>query len=450
MKQLLNFFLFVFLSISGIAQFQQPIPGLIYDNAEQVPKVGWDADFKTSYAMTTGGNQTFSNPDPKTYIKLSTAYAASGRSSYELYVERRPEKFGTCCQYTRSEVMLMSPSQQTWANEWDFAGVSTLIDPSTQFGLIRYQIAFDSKESPDNWQTPFWVGIKNGQYIVSGRQVGDDVTIAPVVKGIWVKWVLHRTWDANGFIRLYMDGKLVYSKTGDVRINGNAPITRLQHGIYKWALQNENNQGEGAGNANDLLPIKMYIDDIKLGLKTANLTLAQFMGSDPVVTPPPVPVPTPVPNPTPQPTPSNNRAPNVYAGNDVTMTSYAAISLNAATASDPDGDALTYKWEIFRGPGTLTSANILKAVFTPNSTGGSTGLRLTVTDSKGANATDTVNVTYKYTPAPIPTPPAPDITNYYVSSAEGTKTIIVNGITKTVKTIVITWKDGTVTELYKK
>jgi hypothetical protein len=55
----------------------------------------------------------------------------------------------------------------------------------------------------------------------------------------------------------------------------------------------------------------------------------------------------------------------------------------AASASDPDGDAVTYTWDIAGNPSSGTSGSITF------SNGGSGLARLTVTDTRGATATDT-------------------------------------------------------------
>jgi hypothetical protein len=54
-----------------------------------------------------------------------------------------------------------------------------------------------------------------------------------------------------------------------------------------------------------------------------------------------------------------------------------------ASASDPDGDTISYAWNVAGNPFTGTSGTITFA------TGGNGTASLTVTDSKGATATDT-------------------------------------------------------------
>ena len=77
---------------------------------------------------------------------------------------------------------------------------------------------------------------------------------------------------------------------------------------------------------------------------------------------------------------TTNRAPTANAGADNTVTVGVAHVLSG-TASDPDGDTLTYLWTVLSGPAgsTLTGATTLTPSFTANSAGTYT-LQLTVSD----------------------------------------------------------------------
>lgn len=85
------------------------------------------------------------------------------------------------------------------------------------------------------------------------------------------------------------------------------------------------------------------------------------------------------------PAPPANRAPLITSMNFAPSFGIAQLtpfSFNAA-ASDPDGDAVTYSWSVGGNPFTGTNGTITFA------TGGNGLATLTVTDSKGATATDT-------------------------------------------------------------
>lgn len=92
---------------------------------------------------------------------------------------------------------------------------------------------------------------------------------------------------------------------------------------------------------------------------------------------------------TPTPPVQQNRAPQITSMNFAPafgIMGQTQFAFNAS-ASDPDGDTLTYAWDVAGNAFTGTNGNI---VFT---TGGSGTARLTVTDSKGLTVSDTRNFT---------------------------------------------------------
>ncbi len=89
--------------------------------------------------------------------------------------------------------------------------------------------------------------------------------------------------------------------------------------------------------------------------------------------------------PTPPPATQANRAPSITSLNfspAFGIQSLTQFSFDAA-ASDPDGDAITYTWDVAGNPFSGTNGTITFA------TGGSGTARVTVTDSKGMSSTDT-------------------------------------------------------------
>ena len=98
---------------------------------------------------------------------------------------------------------------------------------------------------------------------------------------------------------------------------------------------------------------------------------------------------TPAPTPTPTPTPQPNRSPVIssttvspsFGVADLTAFNFAAI------ASDPDGDTLTYAWNIAGNP--ASGASPAPILFL--SPGGNGTATVTVTDGKGGSTTATVN-----------------------------------------------------------
>jgi hypothetical protein len=311
MKNLIGIVLCLSLITRGQAQLQyNQTSGIIYDNAEKDPlPSSYGGDFRTTYCVFTPGTQNsdeggnWNTPYSGAYLARTNKYARKGSYAYTAYLALNDRRFQNL-KYARAELGWLSPSQQNAANEWNYAAISTLVDPATQLpNNIRYQIAYDHKESPDNRETPFWLGIKNGNYIIAGLQVGNEVNLGPVTKGVWEDWVLHRDWLQNGFINFYRNGKLVWSKRGDMRVNSY--IARIQHGPYCWARNKADWAGEGSPNAADMAPIIVHYDEIRFGLKSGDATLNDFFlensttTNPPVVTPPvttpPVIIPAPVP-----------------------------------------------------------------------------------------------------------------------------------------------------------
>ncbi len=98
-----------------------------------------------------------------------------------------------------------------------------------------------------------------------------------------------------------------------------------------------------------------------------------------------------------------NNPPRVNAGPDVVVDEGGTVQL-APAVSDPDGDALRYHWSIPCGDGVLTDATLLNAVYSAPLVGACDGadivLKLTVIDSCGASAEDSVTIHVRNLNAP--------------------------------------------------
>lgn len=102
-----------------------------------------------------------------------------------------------------------------------------------------------------------------------------------------------------------------------------------------------------------------------------------------------------------------NLGPVSNAGADISITLPTnSTTLNGGASSDPDGSIVRYAWAKISGPSTFTlgDASAVTSSLT-NLVAGTYVFRLTVTDNKGATATDDVNVIVNNANTPANQPP---------------------------------------------
>lgn len=110
--------------------------------------------------------------------------------------------------------------------------------------------------------------------------------------------------------------------------------------------------------------------------------------------------------------PVQNNPPTVNAGVDQTANVGDSVTLSG-TASDPDGDALTYQWRQIDGPAiTLANAGTLQASFVAPqiNVASAITIQLDVTDSNGATDSDQVIITVEPLNAAPVANAGPDLT----------------------------------------
>ncbi len=131
--------------------------------------------------------------------------------------------------------------------------------------------------------------------------------------------------------------------------------------------------------------------------------------------------------------PPANQLPTANAGSDITLTLPSNSTMLTGSGYDPDGTIVSYAWTYVSGPSTytLTSAGTAGTGLN-NLVQGSYTFRLTVTDNKGATASDVVIVTVNQSVNQAPTANAgadisitlpTNTTTMYGSGADGDGTI---------------------------
>ena len=107
--------------------------------------------------------------------------------------------------------------------------------------------------------------------------------------------------------------------------------------------------------------------------------LLSACGSDDIVEPPP---------------PPPNQIPIANAGADQSVFKAAAVTLNGAASSDPDGNALSYRWTQTSGTAvSLSSGTTSQPTFTAPGTSGTIAFSLIVNDGRADSPADTIQVT---------------------------------------------------------
>ncbi len=88
-----------------------------------------------------------------------------------------------------------------------------------------------------------------------------------------------------------------------------------------------------------------------------------------------------------------NRAPTADAGADQTVHPGDTVTLDGSGSTDPDGDALVYRWTQTGGAAVTFTPNLSVTTFTAPTQTGALTFTLTVTDTGGLSHADSVVIT---------------------------------------------------------
>ena len=189
---------------------------------------------------------------------------------------------------------------------------------------------------------------------------------------------------------IYMDDAVRFTGAQTQPIASTIPLDSLQDGPINATLgltwQGRNGLFAGAG-INYNLRLDGRSDAGSYDDETGDAIGFQFrLGYHPgvrvYVAPPPPPPP--------PPPPAENRPPTVRARCEPCTVEVGRTSTVTADATDPDGDALTYRWSA--AAGTLTNPADRQSPWTAPMQEGPVVVTVEVRDSKGATATDAVTI----------------------------------------------------------
>lgn len=365
----------LFLPLLSIGQTR---PILFYDDCENAPTfIGTNcpttnAPFSNGWTSRQGDNSTSS-------ITYSTAYARRGTGSYEMTL--RPSS-NNSWQFMKAELAwnflpagatlgvlgcnaaFSRPSMGLrWMAMSTYVPVSTTLpsDPITNIGF-----GFNTKSDPD-YATTTYVVINSGRYrlVITRINANNTLTstgydLGPVVKGVWVDWVLHRNFvsDGTGFVELYKDGERLVNVTGisNWRTAGYSKEPYMQQGLYRF---------------NSLsTTITIHYDEFRFGDSTIT-DVRDMMPQDVVVV---------------------NQPPNVTINPDVVTTQSTTAQVIASVTDD--GTITDRNWTFISGPNTPsqtgTQGDTLRASSLNND--GEYVFRFIATDNGGLKDTAFVTI----------------------------------------------------------
>lgn len=200
-----------------------------------------------------------------------------GRFAVRFEVPRAPDSF-------RAELCLPAEDgfQERWYGERIMVPREWVFDPSPAASIIMQWHALRG-----NWKPTFpnlAISIGNTNWIIR-QSFGpaqqptrtSRIISEPVVRGVWVSWVVHAKWSpaADGLLQIWKDGKPVWQTKGPNVYStiGLAYTPYLKTGIYHpyWRMDQKSREQQDAffKEVNPVTNKVVYVTDVKVGSERA-------------------------------------------------------------------------------------------------------------------------------------------------------------------------------------
>jgi len=189
----------------------------------------------------------------------------------------------------------------------------------------------------------------------------------------WQDWDIVFSLTGTNFKAISKHKLKFFQPAAPVAITDTFPLTGVPAGTYQLTFAVKDPNG--------------YRANMALAIQGGTADSVYSLGSVVVgATPPPV-----------------NVGPVANAGGDIEITLPVNSAQLTGFGTDPDGSVVSYLWSRVSGIGTITSPNTASTQVT-GLTEGTSVFRLTVTDDKGAKATDDVSIKVNAEVIPPPVP----------------------------------------------
>jgi peptidoglycan-associated lipoprotein len=284
---------------------------------------------------------------PRAYVKFPSGSDWASTNDWDGHIDLvASREFGRAVEITSlaGAVLRGDPDEFSVSDGVTWGLGATFPSRSPLRALVEWQGEFVIDQNTVVWSpTPY---------------VAEDGSVAPIVSPISdpTSLKLGAAWNANN--GLFVHGGFNYSfGTGDHLVAG----TEVNHNAWGFDIR--------IGWHPGVTPARERVRVIK---ETTTITNT--------VTPPP-----------PAPAPAPNRNPTVsgITANPPTIEPGGTTNLSV-TATDPDGDALTFRWTA--PAGTFGNPNAANTTWTGPMVEGNVPLTVTVTDNRGGTATSTITI----------------------------------------------------------